>query len=83
MVTSEDNFCDNEISRTLLACDELTFDGCLAKIATQILLPTRRQTSVQHFAEARQKLLRKKVGDIMYKEIMNLVKEIYSRNTGK
>jgi len=59
-----------------LACDKLTFDERLAKTAARIVIAIRRRTSVQHFAEGRRKLLRKKVGDIMYKEIMNLAKEI-------
>jgi len=59
-----------------LACDKLTFDERLAKTAARIVIAIRRRTSVQHFAEGRRKLLRKKVGDIMYKEIMNLAEEI-------
>eukprot|EP00957_Ditylum_brightwellii_P070757 5377578-Ditylum_brightwellii.AAC.1 len=56
--------------------DELTFDERLTKIATQIIIASRRRTSAHHFAGVRRKLLRKKVGDTVYKEIMNIVKEI-------
>jgi len=56
--------------------DVHTLDERLKKIATRIVLTATRRPTAQRFAMARQKLLRKKVGDNMYKEIINLVNEI-------